>query len=149
MTCCKKNIFSRFDYLTRCRNVDVITFLTYWSILKENHRSEIWNMIFKGQISNQTIYVYECAIFIIWSCIAVDRRLRCIFSKAKYYIFTRGLSVGLYLLCNNSIVQLQNWNESPSSFQIHGTFFCTYVQFKINFVIWYFFFNPRHTIFIF
>ena len=107
MTCCKNNIFFWFDYQIRCRNSDVSTFLKYWSILKENHRSEIWNMIVKGQISNQTIYVYECAILIIWSCRAVDRRLRCIFSKAKYYIFTRGLSVGLYLLCNNSIVQLQ------------------------------------------
>ena len=107
MTCCKNNIFSRFDYQIRCRNSDVSTFSKNWSILKENHRSEIWNMIVKGQISNQTIYVYECAILIIWSCRAVDRRLRCIFSKAKYYIFTRGLSVGLYLLCNNSIVQLQ------------------------------------------
>ena len=145
----KQHFFSQFDYQIRCRNSDVSTFLKYWSILKENHRSEIWNMIVKGQISNQTIYVYECAILIIWSCRAVDGRLRCIFSKAKYYIFTRGLSVGLYLLCNNSIVQLQKWNEPPSIFQIHGTFFCTYVQFKINFVIWYFFFNSRHTIFRF
>ena len=145
----KTSFFSRFDNQMRRRNSDVITFTKYWSILTQNDRSEIWNMIGKGQISNQTIYVYECAILIIWLCRAVDGRLRCIFSKAKYYIFTRGLSVGLYLLCNNSIVQLQKWNESPSIFKIHSTFFCTYVQFQINFVIRYFFFNSRHTFFRF